>query len=100
MSSCCDIIKQLVFGVNFFKNISQKTVSGLSKYMWVKNGLQDRLVPDRQVIIVVPQHGHLLSLPHQKPSLRQHTELGTLNVENEFFVTYRRQAPLFLSTVK
>ena len=87
-----------------FKNIGLKTKTGLSKYVWDLKGLKRGFKINWSLIARSSSYSHSTDTCRlcltEKHLLMQHPELGTLNVEDEFFASCRHKAPLLLSTVK
>ena len=87
-----------------FKNIGQRTDSGLSKYVWDLKGLKRGYKINWSLITKSSSYSPSLDICRlcltEKHLLMQQPNLGTLNVEDEFFAACRHKAPLLLSKLK
>ena len=87
-----------------FKNIEQRTDSGLSKYVWDLKGLKRGYKLSWSLIARSASYSPSLDICRlcllEKHMLMKQPTLGTLNVEDEFFSACRHKRPLLLSQVK
>ena len=87
-----------------FKNIEQRTDSGLSKYVWdlkeMKRGYKIRWSLIAKSSSYSPSQDICRLCLTEKHLLMQQPHLGTLNVEDEFFAACRHKTPLLLSKLK
>ena len=87
-----------------FKNIGLKTKTGLSKYVWDLKGLKRGFKINWSLITrsssYSPSTDTCRLCLTEKHLLMQHPELGTLNIEDEFYASCRHKSPLLLSSIK
>ena len=87
-----------------FKNISQRTDSGLSNYVWDLKGLKRGFKISWSLITRSASYSPSLDICRlcltEKHLLMQKPGLGTLNVEDEFYAACRHKQPLLLSQIK
>ena len=87
-----------------FKNIGQRTDSGLSKYVWDLKGLKRGYKINWSLITKSSSYSPTLDICRlcltEKHLLMQKPHLGTLNVEDEFYAACRHKTPLLLSKLK
>ena len=87
-----------------FKNIGQRTDSGLSKYVWDLKGQKRGFKISWSLIARSSSYSPSLDICRlcltEKHLLMQHPGLGSLNVEDEFYAACRHKAPLLLSSMK
>ena len=87
-----------------FKHSGKRNDSGLSKYMWdlkaLKRGHKITWSLITRSSSYSPSSDTCRLCLTEKHLLMQHPELGTLNVEDEFYASCRHKAPLLLSSVK
>ena len=87
-----------------FKNIDQRTDSGLSKYVWDLKGQKRGFKLSWSLIARSTSYSPSLDICRlcltEKHLLMQQPGLGTLNVEDEFYAACRHKEPLLLSKIK
>ena len=87
-----------------FKNIDQRTDSGLSKYVWDLKGQKRGFKISWSLIARSTSYSPSLDICRlcltEKHLLMQRPQLGTLNVEDEFYSACRHKDPLLLSKIK
>ena len=87
-----------------FKNIGQRTDSGLSKYVWDLKGQKRGFKLSWSLIARSTSYSPSLDICRlcltEKHLLMQQPGLGTLNVEDEFYAACRHKEPLLLSKIK
>ena len=87
-----------------FKNIGQRTDSGLSKYVWDLKGQKRGFKLSWSLIARSTSYSPSLDICRlcltEKHLLMQHPGLGTLNVEDEFYAACRHKEPLLLFKIK
>ena len=88
-----------------FKNIGQRTDSGLSKYVWDLKGLKRGYKINWSLITKSSSYSPTLDICRSCLLLLMHLlmqkpHLGTLNVKDEFYAACRHKTPLLLSKLK
>ena len=87
-----------------FKHKEQKTDSGLSKYVWDLKALKRGYKLNWSLIARSTSYSPTLDICRlcllEKHMLMKNPALGTLNVEDEFYVACRHIEPLLLSKIK
>ena len=87
-----------------FKNIEQRTDSGLASYVWDLKKLKRGFNIKWSLIAKSTSYSPSLDICRlcltEKHLLMQQPHLGTLNVEDEFYAMCRHKTPLLLSKLK
>ena len=87
-----------------FKNSGQKLDTALSKYVWDLKALKRGFKIDWSLVAgtssYAPSTDTCRLCLTEKHLLMQHPELGTLNIEDEFYASCRHKSPLLLSSIK